>query len=194
MKKSNLLLVIAIILISFSGKAQEKWSVEFRPGLSFPTSDVGDIDSKIGFGFELTGAYSIMPHLAAYAGWGWNEFKGDHNFSGENVTFKEMGYTFGFQTIRQIGTSSFSYLARVGAVYNKIKLEDNVGNISADTGYGFGWQVALGIDYEVAHNLSLRPMFRYRSLSRDLDIANDSTELKLNYISFGIGLAWEFNL
>ncbi|CAM3369856.1 outer membrane beta-barrel protein [Aequorivita lipolytica] len=192
MKKYNFLLITVILLISFTVKSQEKWSVEFRPGLSFPTSDVGNTDTKIGFGFEITGAYKIMPHLAVYAGWGWNQFKGEDRLSIEDITFEETGYTFGFQLIRPIGTSAFSYIGSAGAIYNHIELENNAGDITADTGHGFGWQVAAGVDYEFAPNLALRPMFKYRSLSRDLEIANVSTELKLNYISFGIGLAWDF--
>ncbi len=192
MKKYSLLFVAVILLISFTSKAQEKWSVEFRPGLSFPTSDAGDTNTKVGFGFEFTGAYKIMPHLAVYAGWGWNQFKGEDKLSKEEVTLDETGYTFGLQIIHPIGTSPFSYVGRAGAVYNHIELENNAGDITADTGHGFGWQVEAGVDYEFGPNLSFRPTLRYRSLLRDLEIADVSTELKLNYVSFGIGLAWEF--
>lgn len=192
MKKFSFLFVATMLLFSIGAEAQEKWSLEFRPGLNFPTGDVGNTDTKIGFGFELTGAYKIMPHFAVYAGWGLNEFKGDDNFLTEELTLKETGYTFGFQIIKPIGTSAFSYLARAGAVYNHIEIENNSGSIAADTGHGFGWQVAAGVDYEFAPNLALRPMLRYRSLSRDITIENTSTELKLNYISFGIGLALDF--
>lgn len=192
MKKFSFLFVATMLLFSIGAEAQEKWSLEFRPGLNFTTGDVGNTDTKIGFGFELMGAYKIMPHLAAYAGWGLNEFKGEDSFLLEDITLKEMGYTFGFQIIKPIGTSAFSYLARAGAVYNHIEIENNSGSFAADTGHGFGWQVAAGVDYEFAPNLALRPMLRYRSLSRDITIENVSTELKLNYISFGIGLAWDF--
>ena len=186
------MLATAILLISFNLKAQEKWTVEVRPSLSFPTSDVGNTDTKIGFGFELTGAYKIMPHLAAYTGWGWNQFKGEDKLSNEDVTLNETGFTFGFQIIHPIGTSAFSYIGRAGAVYNHIELENNAGNITADADHHFGWQVAAGIDYEFAPNLSLRPMLRYRAFSNDLEIANVITDLKLNTISFGVGLAWDF--
>ncbi|PHR13213.1 MAG: opacity protein [Aequorivita sp.] len=192
MKKFNFLVSMTILLFAFNLKAQEKWSVEFRPGLNFPTSDVGNTDAKVGFGFELTGAYKILPYLVAYVGWGLNEFKGEDNLLKEDVTLKETGYTFGFQMIHPIGTSSFSYLARAGAIYNHIEIENNSSTFNADTGHGFGWQVAAGVDYEFAANLALRPMLRYRSLFRDVTIENISTELKLNYISFGIGLVWEF--
>ena len=192
MKKYGFLLAIVFLFFSFNVKAQEKWSVEFRPGLNFPTSDLGNTDTQVGFGFELTGAYKIMPHLSAYAGWGLNQFKGEDNLSAENFIFKETGYTFGLQIIKPIGTSAFSYVGSAGAIYNHIELENNDGSISADTGHGLGWQIAAGIDYEFAPNLSFRPMLRYRSLSRDLEIENVSTNIKLNYISFGIGLALEF--
>ncbi len=192
MKNYSFWLAIIILLISFTVKAQEKWTVEFRPGLSFPTNDVGNTEAKVGFGFEITGAYKIMPHLAFYAGWGQNQLKGDDRISKENNNLDETGYTFGFQIMHPIGTSVFSYIAQAGAVYNHIEFENTANDITADTGHGFGWQVAAGVDYEFAPNLSFRPMLRYRSLSRDLEISNVSTNLKLNYISFGIGLAWDF--
>lgn len=192
MKKHYFLLALTILLISFTAKAQEKWSVEFRPSLNFPVVDVNDTQTKMGFGYEVTGSYNIMPHLAAYAGWGWNQFKGKDNHSADNFTFEESGFTFGFQIIRQIGTSPFSYLARAGAVYNRIKLENNAGDVAVETSRGLGWQIAAGIDYEFAYNLSLRPMIRYRSLSGDYEFESVSNSIKLNYISFGIGLAVEF--
>lgn len=192
MKNYSFLFAIGFLLISFTMKAQEKLSLELRPGLSFPTSDLGNTDAKIGYGFEFTGAYKLMPHLAAYAGWGWNQFKGEDSFSKDQITFDEYGYTFGFHIIRNIGTSSFSYFASAGAIYNRIKLENNVSRITADTDHGFGWQAALGIDYEFGYNFSLRPTLRYRSLSRNVEMDNLSTQLKLNHISFGIGLVRDF--
>jgi len=192
MKKSILLFGIAILLFSFAGKAQEKWSVEFKPGLNFPTSDVGNTEAKVGYGFEIVGAYKMMPHLTVYGGWGWNQFKGGDRLSKDDVILNETGYTFGLQIIHPIGTSSFSYVAGAGAIYNHIELENNAGDITADTGHGFGWQVGAGIDYEFADNLSFRPELRYRSLKRDIEIANTTTDLNLDYISFGVGLVWAF--
>ena len=166
--------------------------MELRSGLNFPTSDIGNADTKMGFGFEFTGAYKLMPHLAAYAGLGWNQFKGEDCFSKDEITFDEFGYTFGFLLIRNIGTSSFSYFASAGAIYSHIRLENISRDVTRRTSYGFGWQVALGIDYEFASNFSLRPTFRYRSLSRSVEFDNISNDLKLEYISFGIGLVRDF--
>ena len=194
MKNYFLLMIAATLLFSMSAKSQEKWTVEFRPGLNFPTNDPGDVNTKIGFGYEFTGAYKVMPHLAVYGGWGWNQFKGKDNYSSENFTFEESGFTAGLQMVRKIGTSAFSYLARAGAVYNILRLENDAGNFSAKTNRGLGWQIEAGIDYQFTYNLSLRPMIRYRSLATEFDISNFSADLKLNYISFGVGLAWDFNL
>lgn len=186
------MIAITLSLISISVTAQEKWSVEVRPSLGFPLSDVGNIDAKIGYGFEAVGAYKVMPHLAVYAGWSWNQFRGDDSSIGDQITFDEKGYTFGLHIIRNIGTSPFSYFGSVGAIYNSMKFENNARNLSSKTDYGFGWQVALGVDYEFASNFSLRPTFRYRSLSRDFEVQNVSTDMSLKYISFGIGLVRDF--
>ena len=192
MKKFSFLLILAFMQISFSMKAQEKWSVELRPALDFPTRNIGNTDAKMGYGFDATGAYKLMPHLAVYAGWGWNQFKGDDDLSKESISFDETGYTFGFQIVRNIGPTCFSYYASAGAIYNRIKFENNANSLSLKSGYGMGWQLALGIEYEFASNLSLRPTLRYRSLVRNLEFDTISTDLKLNYISFGIGLVKDF--
>lgn len=192
MRKYYFLFAIAFLSISFSMSAQEKWSVEFRPGLSFPTANMGNIDSKIGYGFEFATAYKVMPHLAIYGGWGWNEFRGENVISEENIVFQESGFTLGLQIVRNIGTSPFSYFVSGGAIYNHIRLENNAVGQKAKSDYGFGWQLALGIDYEIASNLSLRPSFRYRSLSNEVVFDNVANDLKLKYISFGIALVREF--
>lgn len=93
-EKNYFLNVSAVLLFSAQAMAQEKWAVEFRPGLNFPTGDVGDTDADIGYGFEITGAYKIMPHLAFYAGWDFNQFRGDDVFTDEDITLLEKRVDF----------------------------------------------------------------------------------------------------
>ena len=49
-------LSIIILVVVFGNKlmAQNKWSAEFRPNISFPTEDLGESNIETGFGFELT--------------------------------------------------------------------------------------------------------------------------------------------
>lgn len=182
----------ALLMLSSTSFAQERLSWEFRPGLKFPTKDLGDADTKLGFGFEATIAYRFLPHLAAYAGWGWSEFKADEPFGLPNVNFEETGYTFGLHFIHPFRESSLSYLFRIGLVYNQIEIEDGSTHTVADSDHGLGWQIGTGIDIDLVNGWHLRPELRYRSLSGDIVVESRTTDIGLNYISFGVGISRRF--
>ena len=190
------LYVLSFFLLSTTiSMAQDKWSVELRPNLNFATTDIGNADLNTGFGFELAVGYRFMEHLGAYAGWGWNQFTSENSsFIGSGDTdFEETGYTFGLQFIHPIGNSDkWSFLVRAGGIYNHIEVENEAGDIVEDSGHGLGWELGAGVQVDLGSNWNLRPQVGYRSLSRDLDIGNTSTDVDLNYISFGVGIAKSF--
>jgi len=193
MKKLLLSTAVLIMFLHFNQTiAQDKWSLEFRPGVNYATQDIADADLGLGFGTELTIAYRFMPHLAAYAGWSYNNFAVDQSFAGPDASFKETGYTFGLQFIHPIGESGLSYLVRAGGTYNHIEIENNDGDITIDSGHGLGWQAEAGLVISLSERFSLLPSVRYRSLNRDIEIENVSTPLDLNYLSVGFGLSWSF--
>jgi len=193
MKKLLLSTAVLIMFLHFNQTiAQDKWSLEFRPGVNYATQDIADADLGLGFGTELTIAYRFMPHLAAYAGWSYNNFAVDQSFAGPDASFEETGYTFGLQFIHPIGESSLSYLVRAGGTYNHIEIENNSGDIIIDSGHGLGWQAEAGLVIPLSEKFSLLPSLRYRSLNRDIEIENVSTSVNLNYLLVGVGLSWSF--
>jgi outer membrane protein W len=193
MKKLLLTTAVLTLFVLFNQSiAQNKWSLEFRPGVDYATKDISDADLSVGFGAELTIAYRFMPHLAAYAGWSYNNFAVDQSFAGPNASFEETGYTFGLQFIHPIGKSDISYLVRAGGTYNHIEIENNDGDITIDSGHGLGWQAEAGLSIPLSEKFFLLPSVRYRSLSRDIEIENESTSVQLNYFSVGVGLSWSF--
>jgi outer membrane protein W len=193
MKKLLLATAVLIMFLHFNQTiAQDKWSLEFRPGVNYATQDIADADLGIGFGAELTIAYRFMPHLAAYAGWSYNNFAVDQSFAGVDASFEETGYTFGLQFIHPIGESGLSYLVRAGGTYNHIEIENNSGDIIIDSGHGLGWQAEAGLVIPLNERFSLLPSVRYRSLNRDIEIENVSTSVNLDYLSAGVGLSWSF--
>ncbi len=187
--------VFIFVLCFFIGSplfSQEKWYGEFRPGLNFPLSDE---EIKTGFGFSLSAGYNFMPHLGAYAGWGWNQFKSQKNlFNEQNVyDVEETGYTFGLQFIHPFSNSSnISYLLRIGGLYNHIEVEDFNGNISADSGHGLGWEAGAGIELTIGMGWFLRPQTGYRSLTRNIEIGEVSRDFDLDNLTLGVGLAKKF--
>ena len=75
MKKSKFnLAFLTCLMLSSILFAQNKWSVEFRPGINFPSEKIEESKIETGFGFELTISYNFMAHLDAYLGWGYNNF------------------------------------------------------------------------------------------------------------------------
>ncbi len=193
MKKLLFTIVALTLLTVFNqSRAQDKWGLELRPGVNYATQDIADANLELGFGTELTIAYRFMPHLAAYAGWSYNNFAVDQSFAGADASFEETGYTFGFQFIYPIGESTLSYLVRVGGTYNHIEIENNDGDIIIDSGHGLGWQAEAGLVISLSEKFSLLPSVRYRSLNRDIEINSVSTSVDLNYFSIGAGLSWSF--
>ena len=193
MKKLLLTIVALTLLTVFNqSRAQDKWSLELRPGVNYATQDIADANLELGFGTELTIAYRFMPHLAAYAGWSYNNFAVDQSFAGADASFEETGYSFGFQFIHPIGESTLSYLVRVGGTYNHIEIENNDGDIIIDSGHGLGWQAEAGLVIPLNERFSFLPSVRYRSLNRDIEIENENTSVNLNYLSVGVGLSWSF--
>ncbi|HKI78160.1 MAG TPA: outer membrane beta-barrel protein, partial [Ignavibacteriaceae bacterium] len=187
--KNLILTTIALItlLASQITMAQDNWGLELRNGASFATKELGDATLKTGFGFEGTINYRFMPHLSAYAGWGWNRFSADNSFAGTNMDFEETGYTFGFQFIHPIEETSLSYLIRVGGIFNHIEVENGSGEIISDSKHGLGWEIGAGIVIPIFNRLNLLPSVRYRSLSRDIEIGNRITSVSQNYVSAGVG-------
>lgn len=190
---TNFLIAIAgtfILLTSQMAMAQEedRWSVELRPGFNMATKDFGNADIGAGFGIEGTLAYRFMPHLALYGGWGWNQFSADRSFAGPDVNFEETGYTFGLQFIHPF-IDNVNYLLRAGAVSNHIEIENDEGDVVADSGHGFGFQVEAGLTFSIGESWRIIPGIRYHALSRDIKIGDNVVAADLNYISVGIGVS-----
>ncbi len=123
MKKTGLLTLLAMILISTHSMGQEsnnRFGFEFNADASMAVNKLGGTELKPGGGFEAIVHYQFMPHTGAYVGWGWNKFSADKSFAGLNMDFEETGYLFGIQLKHPFGVSSTSYYLRAGGLYNHI--------------------------------------------------------------------------
>jgi hypothetical protein len=188
----KLLLSSIFFVLSFATMAQKKWAFEIKPGINFPTKALADATLKTGYGFEGVFSYKFMPDLAAYAGWGWNNFNADNSFAGNNTDFTETGYSFGLQFLQPIDNTFIGYMVKAGGTYNHIEIENNDGEIIHDTGHGLGWQVGVGLPIYLNKSLIIIPECRYRSLSRSVDINEVNTPIKLNYIAASVGVSYSF--
>lgn len=184
-------MIFVMLCMSQISFAQERWSIELRPGVNFATEKLGDADLKTGFGAEGLLTYRFMPHFSVYGGWSWNRFASDQSVNGSSLDFEETGYTYGLQFIHPIGASDINFLARAGGLYNHIEVEAG-DDIISDSGHGIGWQVEGGLAIPIAKKWRLMPSVRFRSLSRDITVESVSTSVDLNYFSVGMGIAFKF--
>lgn len=173
-------------MVSISSMAQEnsgRFGIELTGGASFATQKLDGASLNTGAGFEGLLHYRVLPHTGLYAGWGWNRFAADNN-----LDYEETGYIMGLQFKHPIGSSAISYYLRAGALYNHIEIENDKGNIIGDTGHGWGWQTAAGVDLPLGSGWSLTPGVKFNSLSRELDQDGVTTDLNLNYLSARLGV------
>lgn len=192
-RKAIVIVIVAFTMMCFSQTtfAQDRWSIELRPGINIATKKLGEADLKTGFGGEGTVAFRFLPHLAVYAGWGWNKFGSDQQLNGTELEYEETGYTYGLQFTHPIKESRMSVMVRAGGLYNHIEVEEG-NDINADSGHGFGWQVEGGLVMPLGEKLRVIPSVRFRSLGRDLTIEGVTKSVDLNYISAGLGLSFTF--
>jgi len=185
-------LLAMLTLSSFAQEKEKRFGFEVSGGASFATRDLGGTDLKFGFGGEGIFHYRFMPHAGVYAGWGYNTFTAENSFDGADTDYEETGYVFGLQYKHPIGMSPVSYYVRAGGLYNHIEIENEAGDITDDTGHGFGWQVAGGVDVPLGRNWSLTPGLKFNSISGDITKESTTTELDLNYLQLRIGILKKF--
>lgn len=191
----------AVLLIVFGFTSQNalaqtdnRFAVEFRPGVNFATSNPGGADVNFGYGLEGVFSYRLFSTLSVYAGWSWNHFEADQSFAGNDVGFEETGYMYGLRYIFPLKNERMGILLGAGGLYNHIELENTEGDIIGDTKHGFGYQVEAGLAIMLGENETFRltPALRYRALSRDIEFNNVNHTLDLNYLSLGLGIAVQF--
>jgi hypothetical protein len=191
MKCKNIILFVIFATLSFNSMAQDagsKFSIELSIGPSFATQELAGSSLNTGAGSEVVFHYRFMPHLGAYAGWGYNRHSSDNSFAGSDMDFEETGYVFGLQFKHPLGNLPVSYYVRGAGLYNHIETENSDGDIVNDTGHGLGWQLAGGIDIPVGKGWSLTPGLKFNALSRDFDNGTINRNLDLNYVTARVGI------
>ena len=181
------LLALSLLFAADTAIAQDRFGVGLSLDGSTATQDVGDADLSPGFGFEANLTYRFMPHLSAYAGWGWQRFGSDGSFAGAEMDFEETGYRFGLQFMHPLGSTPVDYFVRAGGIYNHIELENSDGDITADSGHGLGWQAGAGIAVPFGAKWRFMPGLRYQSLSQDIEVGTVTTDVDLSYVALEIG-------
>lgn len=163
--------------------------LNWEPDLHLPLKSSLGVASIPGQG-EGIFHYRFMPHPGAYVGWGWNRHSSDNSFAGNNMDFKETGYTFGLEFQHPLSNTPVDFYIQGGDIYNHIEIENSAGDITADSDHGLGWQAKVGISFNLSSDKwVIKPGVRYRSLSRDIEFGNTTTGIDLPYFNFGVGIS-----
>ena len=181
-----------VALGSFSQEETRRFGVELNGGSSFGIAKLDDAKLNVGFGFEGLFHYEFVKNIGVYAGWGWNRFSSDNSFAGQNARFEETGYVLGLQYRYAISNSPVSLFVRGGGLYNHIEIENAEGDVTAETGHGFGGQVALGIEFNLGSGWSLAPGVKFNYLNRTATYQNSDHELSQKYVSARISVIKRF--
>lgn len=188
-------LSIAGVLLMAAGTAtahaQSPFSLELRGGAAIPTADLDDSSMKSGVGFELMAGYRLLPHVGLYAGWDWHRLATDEPFAGADYDVEDTGYAFGLQ-FRHPFTDRLGGWVRGGGIYNHIELENDDGDIVADSGHELGWEAGGGLSFAVSDRFALTPGVRYRTFSANLDVGQSDIPVDLSYLTAEIGFMWSF--
>ncbi len=193
----------AVTLTPLCAKAQlaretSRTSMEFLVDGAFPTNKLGDAELDAGLGFGANIRVRLQPHLLAYAGWEWKHFVTDQLVSTQELDVEETGYTFGLRFEHPLRgetsseRSTLGYWLRAGGVFNHIEVENDDGDIVADTDHAIGWEAGGGLTVPLTARLALAPGVRFRTLSRDLSIGNTSRSVTLSYVTATVGLTVAF--
>lgn len=194
MRGKFLLGFLVLSFFSLTGVSQvkeKKFGFELSSGPAIAPGKLGGATLNTGYGFEGIFRYRIISCTDIYAGWGWNHFGAENSFAGNNVSFEETGYVLGLQCIHPV-VDGVSIYIRGGALYNHIEIENESGELLYDTGHGFGFQLATGIEIGIGSNWSINSGVKLNSLIRKVDIEDVSTSLNLNHISMNIGIVKKF--
>lgn len=195
MRMLGLISVTAAVLTAAPPlEAQERWSLELTAGPAVPTGDLGDLDLNTGLAFGGTVSAKILPHFAIYGGWDWVHFSSDETGIDGELDVEETGYVFGLRWEHPLrGEVGFPKLRlQAGGTYKHIEIEDEEGELVADSDHGLGWEAGAGLTMSVGERWTVTPGLRFRSLSRELDLGMGERSMDLRYVAFELGVAWIF--
>ncbi|HYC52735.1 MAG TPA: outer membrane beta-barrel protein [Gemmatimonadaceae bacterium] len=193
MRTRTTLLLLAATLLAVPQLSAQRWSGDLRGAVASPTMKLAGAELQTGFGFGMTIAYRVQPHLHLYGGWDWMHFAADQSFAGADMDFEETGYTFGlrFQHPFQAG-SAHAYRLEAGGTYKHNELENSAGDLVVNSGHGLGYEAGAGVLFALQGSWNLSPTLRYRSLTRDYDVAGARTSGTLRYLALEVGFSRGF--
>lgn len=191
MKRLTLLaagvLTTAPVPLAAQGLTADLRAVAALPGKLAGT----ELDMGVGFG--VTVAWHLQPHLHVYGGWDWLHFGSGNSFAAADQDFEETGYTFGLRFEHALGDDSrLLYRVEAGGTYKHLEIENDDGDIVADSKHGLGYEAGVGLLWPAGEAWRFGPMVRFRSLSPDFEFNGLSTSGAFRYVGLEVGVSRRF--
>lgn len=169
----------------------QRLTLDLRPVIAAP-NNLANAELDMGVGFGATLAWRLQPHLHLYGGWDWLHFGSGNSFAGSDIDFEETGYTFGLRFEHPLGdASSLLYRLEAGGTYKHVELEDDDGDIIADSNHELGYEAGLGLLWPMGA-WRFGPTVRLRSLSPAFEINGLTTSGTLRYVGLEVGVSRRF--
>lgn len=177
----------ALVMVPGAG-AQSRWSAEVDADVAVPTAKLAGAELTTGAGVGANVRFRMQPHLAVYGGWEYQHFGIE---DADDADLDHTGYTFGLRFEHPFG-SRLSYWLRAGGTASHLEFEDGDGDLISDTGHGLGYELGGGLVVPVGARLRLTPGVRFRSLTRDIELAGGKESGTLSYLAAGVGVQFSF--
>ncbi|MGE3513152.1 MAG: outer membrane protein [Vicinamibacterales bacterium] len=187
--------ILALIAITAAAparaQAQGPWTLEVRAGGSVPTGSFAGTDLEAGVGFEGSLGYRFAPGLSLFGGWDWQHRQAEDPLFGRAEDVEDTGYVYGLRFVTP-GSATAKPFLRVAGLWNHVELEDEEGELVADSEHTWGFEVGGGLDVSLSESWSLTPGVRYRRFEPAVRFGAAETEARLSYVTFDVGFAWRF--
>jgi hypothetical protein len=171
----------------------QKVGVELRATHAVATQKLAGAELETGLGIGGAIAYRLQSHVAAYAGWDWMRFHTPESFAGADMDFEETGYSLGLRFENAFGYGSkFRYRVEAGGTYKHVEVENDVGDLIADSGHEPGFEVGGGLLILLGESWRISPAIRYRSLQPDFEVAGVETRGTLSYAALEFATSYWF--
>jgi hypothetical protein len=169
-------------------QAQQQWRIELRPSLQFPVHSVNGDKIGPGPGLEAGLTHMFSPLWGAHAGVGYGQFD---RYGEGDAYYEEAGAHLGIRLFQPM-IGPLQAMLGGGTIYHRLAMKEGNGVRLAASDLGFGWQVEGGFVMAFDDRWSLAPSVRYRSLSRNFDLADANERVDLDHVSASVVFAIHF--